>query len=188
MSSYFHDLARLMFFFVIGGPLFAEIVGYSWHRGTEHNGWLGNSIRYRHWVHHKIDYPIKHLRREDVVGYKNAGSWSWYVAVGLAVLLIFIALPLRDALPLAISGSLYGKYVLGALHQAFHTQNHWLSRFRWFRTIERRHDIHHWVVGNYGIAFFFMDRIFGTLRDEFPEGPEEMFPDYIPPRKANPPK
>ena len=181
MSFQFFDAVRLLFYFAIGGPLFAEVIGYFWHRGAEHNGWLGNAIRYRHWIHHEVDYPTERLRPEDVVGYKSAGSWSWYVAAGGAILLALVTLPFRDALPLVAGGSLYGKYVVDALHKAFHIQGHWLIQFGWFRTMVRRHDIHHWAVGNYGIAFFFMDRIFGTLREEFPAVHEEMFPNFTSP-------
>jgi sterol desaturase/sphingolipid hydroxylase (fatty acid hydroxylase superfamily) len=41
---------------------------------------------------------------------------------------------------------------------------------KWFRSIRRLHDIHHRQISddgrmstNFGICFFFMDRIFGTL-------------------------
>ena len=185
MNSQAQEILHPLMVLLVGGPLYAEIVGYLWHRGTEHNGWLGNAIRHRHWVHHKVDYPTQLLRRDDVIGYKSAGSWSWYLAIASAITLAFGVLPLRDAACLSVGGTLYGTFVLGALHQAFHTQDHWLKRFQWFQTLVRRHDIHHWAAGNYGIALFFMDRLFGTLREDLPPAPEPMFPGYASPKKSS---
>jgi sterol desaturase/sphingolipid hydroxylase (fatty acid hydroxylase superfamily) len=50
-------------------------------------------------------------------------------------------------------------------------KNRWLQR--WFMSARNLHDIHHHVVNreglmdkNFGIGFFFFDRVFGTLSPE----------------------
>jgi len=108
--------------FVIGGHVLVEVIGYFWHRTAEHGGWFGETVRYRHWVHHEEDYPVESLRPVGVSGYKSAGSWSWYVLAAVTVILIFVFVPLRDAIPLALGGLLYAWYGLNYFHSAFHIE------------------------------------------------------------------
>ena len=205
-------LATLLF--VVGGHVLAEVVGYFWHRFAEHSGYLGDSVRYHHWVHHEVDYPVTNLRPvqstakarcgswawfvaafltskhwlKEMLGqgrerlcflakYKSAGSWTWYVLALAVALLILLLLPLRDALLVIFGGMLYGWYVDNYFHSAFHIRDHWLQRFRWFRRLTRLHDIHHITNANYGISFFWMDRLFGTFRTVAPQK-ENIFPGY----------
>lgn len=72
------------------------------------------------------------------------------------------------------SGLLWGHFLFGYMHDAMHVSRFWMERIpglaRWFRGIRKLHDIHHCQISedgimstNFGICFFFMDRIFGTL-------------------------
>ena len=153
-----------------------EAVGYVWHRFAEHLGWAGDTIRYRHWVHHETDYPVDNLRPMGQAAYRKAGAWTWFVVGGIAVALMFWFLPLQTAAPLAAGVALYAWCVISYLHSSFHVEGHWLERFAWFRRVRRLHDIHHWQPCNYGILFFWMDRLFGTLREDFPPRRENIFP------------
>ena len=94
------------------------------------------------------------------------------VSIGLA----FLLLPPRVAGALSLGGAVYAWFVVNSLHRSFHIEGHWLNRFGWFKRLVRLHDIHHWAVGNYGILFFGMDRLFHTLRVEFPSHKEDLFP------------
>jgi len=170
------ELLRALWMFFVGGLVLVEVVGYIWHRTAEHLGLVGDGIRYRHWVHHELDYPTDNLRPKNVVKYKSAGSWSWYVLALSVIGLAFILLPIRDAVPLTIGGALYAYFVVNYFHEAFHVDNHWLNRFEWFKRLVKLHDIHHWAACNYGIVFFGMDRLLGTLREETPTQKEEIFP------------
>ena len=173
-----------LFLFGIVAVALVEAVGYLWHRFAEHLGWLGDTIRYRHWVHHELDYPIEHLRPEDRARYRDAGSWTWFV-LGAACLALIVAIaPPSVALPLAAGVVFYSWAVIAYLHGRFHVAGHWLQRFGWFRRVRRLHDIHHWQPCNYGILFFGMDRLFGTLREEFPARRENLFPGYATPRRG----
>ena len=78
-------------------------------------------------------------------------------------------------LAMALGGLAYGSLVILLFHAAFHVKGHLLWRFKWFRRLVRRHDIHHWTRANYGILFFGLDRLFGTLRDDFPAEKQEIF-------------
>ncbi len=157
-----------------------EAIGYLWHRFAEHLGWLGDTIRYRHWVHHELDYPVDRLRPSGVEKYRKAGSWTWFALGGIVGVLIFWLLPLRTAAPVALGALVYSWGVISYLHDSFHVEGHWLQRFDWFRRVRTRHDIHHWQPCNYGILFFGMDRLFGTLHDDFPSVRQDIFPGYRP--------
>ncbi len=170
------DLLFTAILFAVGGPAFVEVIGYAWHRGAEHGGWMGQAIRHRHWVHHEQEYPTDNLRPKHVTAYRSAGSWSWYLLAAVTISLAFLLLPLRIAGSLTLGGGLYAWFVVNYLHKAFHLDGHWLNRFGWFRNLVRLHDIHHWAACNYGILFFGMDRLFKTLREEFPAQKEILFP------------
>jgi sterol desaturase/sphingolipid hydroxylase (fatty acid hydroxylase superfamily) len=73
-----------------------------------------------------------------------------------------------------VGASLFWAWVLGYMHDAMHLKHFWMMEDvrglgSWFQSIRRRHDIHHLelsddgrMVANYGICFFFVDRIVGT--------------------------
>lgn len=170
------DIIRAALLFAVGSVILSDVIGYLWHRWMEHNGWLGETIRHRHWVHHEQDYPVGNLRPVGVNTYRSAGSWSWYILAAGTLFLAYLALPLRDFVPLAIGGVLYAWYVVNYFHSAFHIEGHWLNRFVWFRHLVQLHDNHHWVPGNYSIVVPWMDWLFGTLREDLPTAKENIFP------------
>jgi sterol desaturase/sphingolipid hydroxylase (fatty acid hydroxylase superfamily) len=174
------DGMRMLALFTVGAVLLVEAIGYFWHRFAEHFGAMGNIVRYRHWVHHEVDYPVQALRPIGQADYRRAGAWTWFVLGGVVGALILALLPLDWAMPLALGSFLYAWGVISYLHDAFHVEGHWLERFAWFHRIRRLHDIHHWQPGNYGILFFWMDALCGTLREEFPAQRENIFPGFRP--------
>jgi sterol desaturase/sphingolipid hydroxylase (fatty acid hydroxylase superfamily) len=163
------DALRAFAVFAIGSLLLVEFIGYFWHRFAEHDGKLGKLIQRKHWVHHEEDYPVTNLRPPERTTYKDAKSWTWYVLAAVVTAIIFLVLQLREAIPLAAGSLLYAQCVVSYFHSVFHLEKHWLHRFGWFRRLTKLHDIHHWVPGNFGIVFFGMDRIFGTMIPEFPK-------------------
>ena len=81
-----------------------------------------------------------------------------------------------------ISGSLTWSFLMFSyLHDCMHVAGFWMEHNRWLRrwfvVARRSHDIHHWSLNdegfmnkNFGIGFFFFDRLFGTFdpcRSEF---------------------
>lgn len=158
--------------FTVGGPLLVEVVGYIWHRYVEHKEMLGTGISHRHWQHHEIEYDIHHLRTEK---YKDANSWTWYVLGAVTSCLGFSVLPVGYAVAIMAGGWLYAWGLVLQLHTAFHVEGHWLNRFKWFRNLVRAHDIHHYDNCNYGICFFFLDKLFGTYRADFPPERRNVF-------------
>lgn len=167
------ELWPLILAAVMAAPLVIEVAGYFWHRFVEHHGAFGPVFLFRHWQHHEVEYPIDQLRSPH---YRDANSWTWYVLLTGIFSAQFALLPWPLALAMSLSGFIYGWCVIGVVHSAFHVDGHWLNRFAWFRRLVRLHDIHHWTPANYGILFFGMDRLFGTLREDFPAAKEPIFP------------
>jgi sterol desaturase/sphingolipid hydroxylase (fatty acid hydroxylase superfamily) len=175
------DLLSLAFCFVLGVPL-VEVVGYLWHRFVQHRGLLGEALRQRHFVHHQHEYPAENLRPNRQ--YQDAKDWSWHILalmtfclLGLLAWLDF--LPFRFMLVLSVGGVVYARYVVGVFHDACHVPQHWLHRFRWFQRLMYLHDLHHWTPCNYGIVFFWMDRLFGTYCENQPSAPINVFPGLV---------
>ena len=148
------------------GPLVVEVVGYAWHRYVEHKCTLGKVLAIRHYKHHEVFYPREKLRSHDA--YVDAKSWTWYTVGIVTSLILLLTLPLSNALCVLLGAWAYAWGLTLHMHSAFHVRKHCLWRFRWFRRIARLHDIHHHDNCNYGICLFFMDRIFGTYKEEFP--------------------
>ena len=68
-----------------------------------------------------------------------------------------------------------GSCISSYLHDVMHIDGFWLENNRWFKSwflsARKLHDIHHQVINNrglmhtnFGIGFFFFDRLFCTLR------------------------
>jgi len=139
--------------------------------------------------HHLVIYgPAQNQRSTE---YKDATTES--VSLGNIGLewLILSALLLASAIAafhflhvslacqlVALGASLlWGFLMFSYLHDVMHVDGYWLEKNRWLRnwftSARKLHDIHHQVVNpdgfmdkNFGIGFFFFDRLFGTLCPE----------------------
>lgn len=149
--------------FLLIGPLVIEVAGYLWHRFVEHEGKAGKQVRLKHIQHHEADYPATNLR-PNTKKYQSAHSWSWYVLTVILIVLALIIIPRPYSFFAIAGGLIYAKFVVSYFHKAFHLPHSWLQNYAWFRKLTRLHDIHHYRVANYGIVFFFMDRLFGTYK------------------------
>jgi sterol desaturase/sphingolipid hydroxylase (fatty acid hydroxylase superfamily) len=154
------------------GPLVVEVVGYFWHRYVEHKCKLGTLLATRHYEHHEVFYPVEKLRGHDT--YMDAKSWTWYAVGVVTSAIVLLTLPHSSALFVLLGAWAYAWGLTLHMHTAFHVRKHCLWRFKWFRRIARLHDIHHYDNCNYGICLFFMDRIFGTYKDQFPTNHEKQ--------------
>lgn len=159
---------------VFAGPLVVEVIGYFWHRWVEHNAVFGHSIQRYHIKHHEQDYPVEKLRPASRK-YKSARSWSWYLATLVLVGLTLVLVSRPYNFVMILSGLVYARFVISYMHTRFHVRQHWLTRTSFFQRIQKLHDIHHYGPYNYGILFYFMDRIFGTYRTTFPKSKQTNF-------------
>lgn len=160
--------------FVLVGPLVIEVAGYFWHRFVEHEGVAGSTIQQQHIQHHQEDYPTNNLRPNSK-RYKHAKSWSWYVLTVILIGLALLIIPWPYSFATILGGLIYAKFVVSYFHRAFHLPHHWLHKYNWFRNLTKLHDIHHYQVANYGIVFFFMDRLFGTYKTSVSKKPNTVF-------------
>lgn len=164
--------------------LTAEILGYFLHRLLHSNkiSWLS----YSHMYHHLKDYGPKNKMRteqyfsgaKDRINILGLGlEWLIPGALFTGLLLLFFSFLKISWLHqiVFICGSIgWSALMFNYFHSAMHLKKFWLIRVpilgRWFIKSRKLHDIHHIKLSddgrmnsNYGICFFFMDRIFGTL-------------------------
>jgi sterol desaturase/sphingolipid hydroxylase (fatty acid hydroxylase superfamily) len=169
---------------VICSCLVAEFAGYWLHR-LLHSDKLPFLSR-NHMAHHLLLYgPTQPMRGEsykDATGGRlslgNIGlEWIAPSAVLLivcwSVMYVLHVRPIYRAIVLA-SLIVWPFFTFSLLHDAMHLRNTWLARLPvvniWFRRARRLHDIHHHSLNNagrmntnFGIGFFFFDRLFRTL-------------------------
>ncbi len=157
------------------GVISVEVLGYIWHRFVEHDGFLGDGLRYRHWVHHEVLYPPKRLRPSG--RYHDAGSWTWYLAGGVCSVLALILLPLDLSVPFVVAAWLYGLF-LEVLHRSFHIFHSWFKRWGWWSHLRSLHDRHHQGHYNFGVLLFGMDLLFGTKLSKGKVKDKSRFPGY----------
>jgi len=169
---------------VFASVLLAELFGYGLHR-LLHSGRVPALSR-AHMIHHLLLYgPRQPMRAEEyqdaTLGRTSLGNvglewlvpsalilaacWCgmWLLAVGLAYRLLAFA-------TLVAWPTLMFSY----LHDRMHIRGFWMERVpllnSWFRGARRLHDIHHRSIDengrmdkNFGIGFYFFDRMFRTF-------------------------
>ena len=173
----------------IGALVSAELLGYWLHR-LLHSGAIGFLSR-NHMKHHLVLYgPLQDQRSvayqdatDDSVALGNIGV-EWLIPAALLIGVfagVFWVFHVHWAYQLIYFVTTLGWSFLmfSYLHDVLHVEGIWLASNRWlkrwFLSAQKLHDIHHQVVNdhglmdkNFGIGFFFFDRVFGTLSAERP--------------------
>lgn len=124
----------------------------------------------KHMNHHLQQYPPGDFFSYT---YRHAGKdssvWLFLLAflpiIGLMFLILhFLHISLLTGLILLIEMLLVG-YAHDYLHDAFHIEKHWLSRFNWYNKLVILHMQHHNDMSvNYGIFSFFWDKVFRSFK------------------------
>jgi len=164
--------------------LFAEFAGYWLHR-LLHSDKLP-ALSQGHLIHHFLMYGPSQAMRHDE--YRDATNNRFSVGnVGLewlvpSTLILFFCWgimfeagvpPFYQALSFAILVA-WPVFMFSYLHDRMHLRNFWMARTPlikiWFCNARRLHEIHHRAMNdegrmeaNFGIGFFWFDRLFGTL-------------------------
>lgn len=172
---------------IIGPCVTAEFMGYWLHR-LLHSGWIRFLSR-NHMKHHLVLYgPLDEQRSHKYhdVTHKSLSLGNigveWLIPAALLIMLVLTLLHFLGVSSLYrvlfLGGTLGWSFVMFSyLHDVMHIKGFWLERNRllkgWFRSARRLHDIHHCVINNrglmdknFGIGFFFFDRLFGTFSAE----------------------
>jgi sterol desaturase/sphingolipid hydroxylase (fatty acid hydroxylase superfamily) len=169
---------------LVGSCISAELLGYWLHR-LLHSGIVGFLSR-NHMRHHMVLYgPLKPQRSSEYqdatdarTSLGNIGA-EWLLP---AVLLITFAAAAFHLLRVPVlfqsiyfaTTLLWSFLMFSWLHDVMHIEGFWLEKNRWlkgwFISARQRHDAHHFLMNdeglmdkNFGIGFFFFDRMFGTL-------------------------
>lgn len=174
---------------IIAALISAEFIGY-WLHVLLHS----NKIEFlskNHMIHHLISYgPKQRFRTEEYVtslidgrpGIFNVGL-EWLapitlVLIGLGLILWLLQVPLDLAILFLSLGMVWNFITFNYMHDSMHLEHFWMAKnpllSKWFQKARERHEIHHLeiddsgkMVRNFGICFFFFDRIFGTSETKF---------------------
>ena len=183
LSSIHLTLAHL-FVTVAASVFLAELAGYELHR-LMHSGRIP-ILSHAHLIHHLSLYgprqPMRTLQYKDATldraSIGNVGM-EWILPSALilgffwsAMWILGVSLPYRCLSFLTLVS--WSIFMFSYLHDRMHLQGFWMERTRllgwWFRRARRLHDIHHRSIDesgrmdkNFGIGFYFCDRIFQTL-------------------------
>lgn len=167
-----------------GSVAFAELVGYLLHRLLHSHSFP--SLSRAHLIHHLEQYgPHQPMRtpayKNATVGRASLGNigMEWTAPVVLILTLSWLVLKMLGmSLPYRMCATgvmvLWPVFMFSYLHDRMHLQGFWMERAPivrfWFVRARRLHDIHHHCVNddgrmdaNFGIGFFFFDRLFGTM-------------------------
>jgi len=169
----------------------SELLGYLLHR-LLHSGKIGFLSR-SHMRHHLVLYgPLQPQRPGNeyrdatpsaAVALGNIGL-EWLIP---GAILLFASIVVLHWLHVTffhqlvfIGGTLLWSFLMFSyLHDRMHEAGYWMEQNRWMRrwfvAAREAHDIHHWALNdegfmdkNFGIAFYFFDRVFGTLAVDWP--------------------
>jgi len=173
-----------------GACLSAELLGYGLHR-LLHSGIIPALSR-NHMKHHLVLYgPLREQRSaayhdatDESIALGNIGC-EWLVPAAFLIastLVLFRLFHVRWMFQLIYFAATLGWSFLmfSWLHDIMHVEGVWLTRNRWlkrwFLSARNLHDVHHLALNNrglmdknFGIGFFFVDRIFGTLAPQAPQ-------------------
>lgn len=162
----------------------AELVGY-WLHVLLHS----NKIEFlskAHMIHHLVVYGPK--QRFTTKEYKTALidgrpgiagiGLEWIIPISIIIILIILALwalsmPLHLSLTFVGVAAVWELIMFSYMHDALHLQKFWMIDHpffkQWFQKTREKHVIHHLEIDNsgrmnknYGICFFFFDKLFKT--------------------------
>lgn len=173
---------------ILSALVFAEFVGYWLHRllHSERIEFLSRN----HMIHHLVTYAPNRPMRPSSEYFNSTGNRANLAGFGMEWILPIVILtacvlsafrlmgvpaPCQALFTAASMG--WGYFMFGTMHDGMHLKGFRLERnsrlSRWFLSARRLHDIHHMRLddcgrqaGNFGICFFFFDRLFGTLATE----------------------
>lgn len=138
--------------------LLTEILGYIVHAIAH---WHHAGILYRAHLRHHVRYTTKHFADETYVAGPFLESFiPWFIPVYIVLLIsMWYALPIYLFITGAVTSVMTG-LVNSYIHDSFHTNEHWLNRFKTYRRMRALHYVHHkHVTKNIGIYMFWLDRL-----------------------------
>jgi len=164
------------------GALYTEFIGYFLHKllHSERVPWLSRS----HMMHHLKDYGPKMPMRTSAYQVAQTTSvgnigleWLGPIALILAFtfgLAFVLGINMWYTLLFSCAAIGWGITTFNYMHDRLHLEGYWMLNTwlgRWFKKIRRLHDIHHIKLTddgrmdcNFGICFFWLDKLFGTYR------------------------
>lgn len=166
---------------VVGGVVFSELVGYIVHR-LIHSGKI-EFLSKNHMEHHLREYGPKmpmrteNYHRPNVVSFGSLGLEWWIplaiVCTGSFVGMLLAGLSFKFVAVFMGIAIAWGVLMFSYMHDALHLNKFWMledrALFKWFKKVRKLHDIHHLKINNsgrmdvnFGICFFWMDKLFGT--------------------------
>ncbi len=179
---------------ILTSILYAEIIGYFVHilLHSEKVKYLS----YSHMLHHIRDYgrhkPFltgKYIASSrDRASFLGGIGMEWFVPFAVIACITFlffylVSMPLYVQIVFLITSVTWGYIGFNYMHSAMHIKGFWMEKnflFKnWFKKLRMLHSIHHnnlnqggQMVTNYGICFFFLDRLLSSYVTKYQDKEE----------------
>lgn len=130
-----------------------EFQSYIWHRFSHIENTINNKT---HSIHHKSNVDDTAIEDFKVV-------LILFISTIMILYKIIKNKEIFRGLFVGLFAVLASDYVL---HSAYHTEDHFLNNFEWFKKRKTEHFLHHkYPKTNYGITNSFFDKFFGTFKE-----------------------
>ena len=149
-------LLFLLFFFLI---FLSEFLAYCWHRWGAHRDIIPPALGVQKTHEHH------HVTIDD----QAYGDFLYILIFLIIYFVLLLYLVQQDIISLTLAFIIYLPVLITSfynyfLHSAYHTDNHLLNKYSWFRNDKRIHFQHHRNPNtNYGIVSHFSDIILDTF-------------------------
>lgn len=131
---------------------------------------VGGILYSTHLYHHHALYSNGRMVSDRYLPEEKDAAPFFIVPVALVGWAVYEFLPFdvflvhAGSISLCFFGHLY-------LHKHYHLSKTWLGRFKWFRTRQQLHFVHHRHASkNYALIVLFWDRVFGTYQGADADG------------------
>jgi phosphatidylglycerophosphate synthase len=152
----YYLLLIILFIFLI---FFSELLAYWWHKWGAHKDIIPQYLGIQE----------THKKHHTVIGDTAYGDFFYILLFLIVYLFLVIYLLHKNIISSSLALTIYAPVAIVSfynyfLHSAYHTNNHWLNKYEWFKNDKRIHFQHHRDDHtNYGIVTHFSDIVFDTF-------------------------
>ena len=156
----FIDISYLNYIILFIMMIFiSELLAYCWHKFGAHEDIIPEMFKVQE----------SHLKHHTIVDDSAYDDFMYILIFLIVYTFLLIYLIKIQMITYLLASCIYFPVLMASfwnfyIHSAYHSENHWLNEYEWFRNDKRIHFQHHRnPTTNYGISTHFSDVIFDTF-------------------------